>query len=139
MGIFISHVITGSDVHRILQIYGISFVHFHFPPLSECVCGEGGGGGNFSKDWLARLLLLPDLAVCNNGICICICNDVCICICICCILPPSQPEGCLGQVRRGGHRARRSPATRWLGRGPSTEVAAPGDEDDDGDGTEIPV
>ena len=71
MGIFISHVITGSDVHRILQIYDISFVHFHFPPLSECVCGEGGGGGNFSKDWLARLLLLPDLAVCNNGIGIC--------------------------------------------------------------------
>ena len=55
----------------ILQIYGILFVHFHFPPLSECVCGEGGGGGNFSKDWLARLLLLPDLAVYNNCICIC--------------------------------------------------------------------
>ena len=36
-------------------------IHFHFPPLSECVCGDGGGGGNFSKDWLARLLLLPDL------------------------------------------------------------------------------
>ena len=42
-------------------------------------------------------------------------------------------------MRRGGHRARRSPATRWLGRGPSTEVVAPGGEDDDGSGIKIPV
>ena len=40
-------------------------------------------------------------------------------------------------MRRGGHRAKRSLATRWLGRGPSREVVVPGD--DRGGGMEIPV